>query len=253
MLRLADKIAVITGGGSGIGLSAARIFAAEGARLALVDRDAAALAAAKAEIGAAVHLTLCGDVGDEAVVKSHAAEIAATMGPPDVLLCAAGWSTGHRAADCDLASWNAVIATNLTGTFLWAREVVNLLTAAQRPGSLIFVASQLAFAGSRGNAAYIAAKGAVVSLAKCMANDHAMDGIRVNALVPGAIDTPMLRRSFARAPDPEAARARSISRHTMGRLGQPDEVARAALFLASDEASFTTGSCLMADGGWLAG
>jgi len=120
-------------------------------------------------------------------------------------------------------------------------------------GSIILVGSQLAFSGGRGNAAYLASKGAIVSLAQTMALDHAHEGIRVNTLIPGAIDTPLLRRAFNRATDPEEVKARSVSRHPLGRLGRPEEVAQAALFLASDEASFTTGSCLRVDGGWLAG
>ena len=111
---------------------------------------------------------------------------------------------------------------------------------------------QLAFAGGRSNAPYLASKGAVASLARCMALDHADDGIRVNVVVPGAIDTPLLNRAFARSADPQAARARSVARHPLGRLGRAEEVARAILFLAGDDASFTTGSCLMVDGGWLA-
>jgi NAD(P)-dependent dehydrogenase (short-subunit alcohol dehydrogenase family) len=120
-------------------------------------------------------------------------------------------------------------------------------------GSIVMVGSQLAFAGGRSNAAYLATKGAVVSLAKSMAVDHAADGIRVNVLVPGAIDTPLLNRAFARGADPEAARAASVARHPLGRLGRPEEMARAARFLLSDDSSFTTGACLLADGGWLAG
>ncbi|RAI00107.1 short-chain dehydrogenase [Acuticoccus sediminis] len=252
-MRLKDKVAVITGGASGIGLSAARTFASEGARVVLVDRDEAALGRAAQAIGPAVALILPGDVGEEADVLAHAAAIDRALGPPDVLLTAAGWSTGLRAADCDLASWEAVLKTNLTGTFLWARETVNRMTATGRGGSLVFVSSQVAFAGARGNAAYVAAKGAVVSLARSMANDHAADSVRVNVLVPGAVQTPLLEESFARNPAPDAARARSLSRHPLGRLGRADEVARAALFLASEDSSFTTGSCLMVDGGWLAG
>ena len=126
------------------------------------------------------------------------------------------------------------------------------MRAAGRGGSIVLVGSQLAFAGGRSNAAYLASKGAVVSLAKTMALDHAPDGIRVNVVVPGAIDTPLLARAFNRATDPHVARARSVDRHPLGRLGQAEEVAQAALFLASDASSFTTGSCLMVDGGWLA-
>ena len=122
----------------------------------------------------------------------------------------------------------------------------------QKSGSIITVASQLAVAGGKGNSAYIAAKGAIISLTRTMAVDFATDGIRVNALAPGAIDTPLLRRSFARHADPEPVREASRLRHAMKRFGEADEVAAAALFLASDEASFTTGIVLPVDGGWLA-
>jgi NAD(P)-dependent dehydrogenase (short-subunit alcohol dehydrogenase family) len=249
-MRLAGKVAVITGGASGIGLSSARIFAAEGARLVLVDRDPEALAAAATELGVDV-LTLNGDVGDEATVEAHAAVALARFGRIDVLLTCAGISTGKNVADCDLAAWEAVLRVNLTGTFLWSRAAIRAMRQSGG-GSIVLVSSQLAFAGGRANAAYLASKGAVVSLGKCMALDHVGDGIRVNVVVPGAIETPMLRRSFGRNADPAAARARSVARHPMGRLGQPEEVAKAALFLASDESSFTTGSCVMVDGGWLA-
>ena len=250
--RFERRVTVITGGASGIGLAAARLFAAEGARLALVDRDAAALDAAAKTLGPEV-LCLAGDVGDEATVEGHAAAVAERLGPVEVLLTAAGWSNGKGVTDCALADWRAILTTNLDGTFLWCRAALRQMQAAGRGGALVLVGSQLAFAGGRQNAAYLASKGAVASLARSMALDHAADGIRVNVVVPGAIDTPLLRRSFARAADPEAARARSVARHPMGRLGQAEEVARAVLHLASDDASFTTGSCLMVDGGWLAG
>jgi 2-keto-3-deoxy-L-fuconate dehydrogenase len=120
-------------------------------------------------------------------------------------------------------------------------------------GSIVTVASQLALAGGRGNAVYVASKGAVVSLTRAVALDHAEDGIRANALLPGAIDTPMLRASLERQSQPAAARERSLARHPMRRFGHPEEVARAALFLASDDSSFTTGALIPVDGGWLAG
>jgi 2-keto-3-deoxy-L-fuconate dehydrogenase len=252
MGRLEGRVAVITGGASGIGLAATRLFAAEGARLALVDRDARALAAALAELGPERALALEGDVADEDSVSRHAAAILARYGQIDVLFACAGFSTGTAVPDTSLADWDAVMRANVTGSFLWARAVLGPMREARR-GAIILVGSQLAMAGGKANAAYLAAKGAIVSLGRSMAVDHAPEGIRVNVVIPGAIDTPLLRRSFARQVDPDAARARSVSRHPLGRLGRPEEVAAAALFLASDDASFTTGSCLMVDGGWLAG
>ena len=249
-MKLAGKVAAITGGASGIGLATARLFATEGASLALVDRDEPALAQARAALGGAP-LTLAGDVGDEAAVDAHVAAILERFGRIDILLAAAGWSSGRTVAESSLAQWESVLRTNLTGSFLWSRAAI-LAMGRVGGGSIVLVGSQLAFAGGRSNAAYLAAKGAIVSLARTMAVDHAAEGIRVNAVIPGAVDTPLLAHGFARHPDPEAARARSVARHPLGRLGRPEEVAKAVLFLASDESSFTTGSCLMVDGGWLA-
>jgi NAD(P)-dependent dehydrogenase (short-subunit alcohol dehydrogenase family) len=119
-------------------------------------------------------------------------------------------------------------------------------------GSVITVGSQLAYAGGRGNAAYIASKGAVISLTRTAALEHAADNVRVNVMIPGAIDTPLLKRGMNRHADPEAARARSQGRHAMGRFGTPREIAKGALYLASDDSAFVTGSELVMDGGWLA-
>jgi 2-keto-3-deoxy-L-fuconate dehydrogenase len=251
--RLAEKVAIITGAGSGIGRASAILFAEEGASLALIDQDPEALNQTEADLkdkGAAV-LSLAGDVADEATVEEHAAAALDRYGQVDVLLACAGFSTGTSVPDTSLADWSAVIRTNLTGSFLWSRAALRSMREA-RSGSIILVGSQLAIAGGRSNAAYLASKGAIVTLVQTMAVDHAEENIRVNAIIPGAIDTPLLAKAFARAPAPEAARNRSIARHPLGRLGRPDEVARGALFLASEESSFTTGSCLRVDGGWLA-
>ena len=250
--RLAGKVAVITGGASGIGLASLRLFAREGAELVIVDRDVAKLADADRDAAGGASRLLEGDVGDEGVVERHAAAIAERFGGFDVLLACAGWSNRKSVPDTTLSEWEGVLNTNLTGSFLWSRAAIRSMRG-RGGGSIILISSQLAFAGGRRNAAYLASKGAVTSLARTMAVDHAPEGIRVNAIVPGAIRTPLLESGFTRAEDPVAARAWSVSRHPLGRLGEAEEVAQAALFLASDESSFTTGSCLMVDGGWLAG
>ena len=250
--RLAGKVAVITGGASGIGLASTRLFAREGADLAIVDRDVSKLPDADRESAGRAPLLLEGDVGDEATVARHAGAVAERFGGFDILLACAGWSNRRNVPDTSLAEWEGVLNTNLTGSFLWSRAAIRSMRE-RGGGSIILIASQLAFAGGRRNAAYLASKGAVASLARTMAVDHAPEAIRANAIVPGAIRTPLLESGFSLAEDPAAARAWSVSRHPLGRLGEADEVARAALFLASDESSFTTGSCLMVDGGWLAG
>ncbi|KMO32399.1 short-chain dehydrogenase [Methylobacterium variabile] len=252
-MRLDGKVAVVTGGGSGIGAATARLFSEAGARVAVIDRDRPAADAVAAEIAAAGGgaLARASDVGDPASVAADAAAVAAAFGGIDVLVTAAGFSVGGTVETTDPADWDAVFRAHVGGTWLWARAAVPMMRA-RGGGAIVTVASQLALAGGRGNSAYIAAKGAVLSLTRTMALDFAPDRIRVNAVVPGAIETPLLARSFGRAADPDAARAASAARHAMKRLGQPDEVARAVLYLASDAASFTTGAALPVEGGWLA-
>ncbi len=252
-MRLAGRVAVITGGGSGIGRAAALLFAGEGARLCLVDRDGEAAEAVAAAVRAAggEAAVRVGDVGEPGRADADAAAVLSAYGRIDVLLTAAGFSSGGTALTIRPEDWDAVLRVNLWGTWLWARAVLPAMQAAG--GSIVTVASQLARAGGRNNAAYIAAKGAVLSLTKTMALDFATDGIRVNAILPGAIETPLLARSFARSATPEATREASRQRHPMGRFGRAEEVAQAALYLASDAASFTTGTELVVDGGWLAG
>ncbi|WP_160000476.1 SDR family oxidoreductase [Roseomonas sp. 18066] len=253
-MKLAGRIAIVTGGGSGIGRESALLFAAEGARLCLVDRDAEGAEETarliRAEGGEA--MTRIGDVAAPGAAEADARAVMAEWGRIDVLMTAAGFSSGGTVVTTPDEAFEAVIAANLGGTWRWAKAVVPVMQA-QGGGSVITVASQLARAGGRNNSAYIAAKGAVLSLTKTMALDFAPDGIRVNCLLPGAIETPLLRRSFARHADPAVPREASRSRHPLGRLGRPEEVAKAALYLACDDSSFTTGSEMLVDGGWLAG
>ena len=252
-MRLAGRTAIVTGAGSGIGRASAILFAKEGAFVALVDRDGAGLQETLSAIGemegeATVHV---GDVGEADFAKDTVENVAARRGRLDVLMTAAGFSCGGTVLTTDPADWDAVFRTNVGGTWLWARAAIPAMQR-QGSGSIITLASQLAIAGGRGNTAYIAAKGAIVSLTRTMALDFATDGIRVNAIAPGAIDTPMLRRSFARHADPEPVREASRNRHAMKRFGQAGEVAQTALHLASDASSFTTGIVMPVDGGWLA-
>jgi len=252
-MKLAGRVAIITGGGSGIGRASAVLFAHEGAFVALVDRDADGAAETLAMLrqqggSGSVHV---GDVGDADFASATVESVVTSRSRLDVLMTSAGFSCGGTVITTSPTDWDAVFRVNVGGTWLWARAAVPVMQR-QGKGTIVTLASQLAIAGGKGNSAYIAAKGAIVSLTRTMAVDFATDGIRVNALAPGAIDTPLLRRSFARHADPEPVREASRQRHAMKRFGSADEVAAAALFLAGDDSSFVTGTVLAVDGGWLA-
>lgn len=242
-MKLAGKTALITGAASGIGAGVARLFAQEGAKVALVDRDRAGLESIAAGLKDAAIFE--GDVADAAFVAATVAALPRV----DIVLTAAGMSVGKKLGDTTEEEWDRVFAVNAKGTFLWLRAVLPGMVSGGG-GSIITVASQIALSGGRGSASYGASKGAVLSMTRSVALDYAADKVRANAIVPGAIDTPFLHRSFARQPDPDAARQRSLDRHPMGRFGTVEEIAKAALFLASDDSSFTTGSVLMVEGGW---
>ncbi|MBN3801674.1 glucose 1-dehydrogenase [Paraburkholderia sp. Ac-20336] len=252
-MKLADKVAIVTGAASGIGADAARTFAREGAKVALVDLNGDALASVEREITEAggEALAICANVADAEAVQAGVARVLSCWQHVDVLLTCSAISPGGRVDELDEATWDRVFDINVKGCFLWARAVLPTMLARQR-GSIVFVGSQLVASSGGGNASYVASKGAVATLAKTMAVDYASQGIRVNALMPGVIDTPMSRTSIGRSADPDATRTRWQNRHAMKRFGRVEETSRAALFLASDDSSFTTGSWLFVDGGWSA-
>lgn len=252
-MKLKDRVAIVTGAASGIGAASATLFAAEGARVALVDQDREGLGqvAAALEVQGAQVLTLPADVTSDAEARAGVERVLATWGRVDVLMTAAGISMGGTVDTIEEAAWDRTFAVNVKGTYLWIHHAIKPMIAA-RSGAIVTVGSQLAQSSPGRNAAYVASKGAIASFTKTMAVDHAAQGIRINALMPGVIDTPMPARSLKRYADPEAMRTFWKHRHPMGRIGQPDEVARAALFLACDDASFITGTLLFVDGGWTA-
>ncbi|TAJ88138.1 SDR family oxidoreductase [Reyranella sp.] len=252
-MKLENRIAIVTGAASGIGAASARLFAAEGARVALVDLDEAGIldVAAEIESEGGHALAIAADVSRAEQVRGGVAHVMEQWGRIDVLMTAAGVSLGGTVDTVDEATWDRTFDINVKGTYLWIHHAIQPMIAAGS-GAIVTVGSQLAQSSPGRNAAYVASKGAIASFTKTMAVDHAAQGIRVNALMPGVIDTPMPVRSLKRYADPEAMRAFWKQRHPMGRIGKPEEVARAALFLASDDSSFVTGTLLFIDGGWTA-
>ena len=252
-MKLQDRVAIVTGAASGIGAASAMLFAAEGAKVALVDQDKEGLGqvAAALEARGSQVLTIPADVSSDAEARAGVERVLGTWGRVDVLMTAAGISMGGTVDTIEETAWDRTFAVNVKGTYLWIHHAIKPMIAA-RSGAIVTVGSQLAQSSPGRNAAYVASKGAIASFTKTMAVDHAAQGIRINALMPGVIDTPMPARSLKRYADPEAMRTFWKHRHPMGRIGQPEEVARAALFLASDDASFITGTLLFVDGGWTA-
>lgn len=247
-MKLKDRVAIVTGGASGIGAASARLFAREGAKVAVVDQDKDGVAKVAKELDG---IGIVADVSSDAQAKAGVQRVLDKWGRVDVLLTAAGVSLGGTVDAVDEATWDRTFAVNVKGTYLWIHHAIKPMIAAGS-GAIVTVGSQLAQSSPGRNAAYVASKGAIASFTKTMAVDHAKQGIRVNALMPGVIDTPMPARSLKRYADPEAMRAYWYERHPMGRIGKPEEVAQAALFLASDDASFITGHLMFVDGGWTA-
>jgi NAD(P)-dependent dehydrogenase (short-subunit alcohol dehydrogenase family) len=241
--RLADKTALVTGAASGIGAACVARFSEEGATVAGLDvQDRPAGSAA-----AGWWLT---DVRDEAAVERAVSEVADRLGRIDVLVNAAGVLSIGAADEMDQAEWDRVIGINLTGTWLVSKHVVRRMVA-QRSGSIVNLASIEGLIGFSGQTAYNVSKGGVVLLTRNMATDFGLSGVRVNCLCPGLIDTPLTE--ILHDPGLSKVRERFVEWHTLGRAGRPAEVAAAALFLASDDASFVHGEALTVDGGLTAG
>ena len=251
MGRLDGRVAVITGAASGSGAATAHRFAAEGASIAGLD-----LAGPSPEVVAGLEASAPEvaywplDVRDEAQIEARVADVVERFGRIDVLLNAAGVASAGSVDQVPEDEWDRVLDINLKGTYLVAKHVVPHMVAAGA-GSIINIASIEGLVGFQGQAAYNASKGAVVVLTRNMAADYGRDGVRVNCLCPGLIETPMT----APLQDPSLAVIKDwfVDQHLLGRAGRPDEVAAAALFLASDDASFVTGHALVVDGGFVAG
>ncbi|MCU1747986.1 SDR family NAD(P)-dependent oxidoreductase [Pseudomonas sp. 6D_7.1_Bac1] len=240
MARLQNKVAVVTGGASGIGLACVRRFAAEGAQVVGLD-----IGAAPADFPG-LFMTL--DVRDEAQVEQVMKEVLNHFGRIDVLVNAAGVADQGSVTQTTTANWQRVLDINLTGSMLTSKYVLGTMEK-QRSGSIINVGSIFGLQGCDGNVAYNVSKGGINQLTRSMAVDYGYANIRVNGLCPGLIETPMTSMVREQA----EFHAYFASQHMLNRSGQPDEVAAVALFLASDDASFVSGQMIAVDGGFSAG
>lgn len=237
---LAGRTALVTGGRGGIGEAICRRFVAEGARVFAAgrrDRD---------EVTAGEFLPL--DVTAEQVVADAIAHIEATAGGLDIVVNAAGIEIEKTIEDTSLSEWNEIFAVNVTGTYLVSKHALALLRHSD-VASIVNIGSYDGEIADPKLAAYCATKGAVHALTKAMAVDHGPDGIRVNAICPGYIDTPMLDRFLGDEAGATAARDAAAAIHPVGAIGSPDDVAGLALWLASDEARYATGQLWILDGG----
>lgn len=252
-MRLKDKIAVITGAGSGIGRATALRFGQEGATVVVADRDVEAAEAVVASIGEAGGRAKAMqiDVSRSAEVKRLLEETVATFGRLDILVNNAGYGIVGTVESTSEEEWDALMSVNVNGVFYGCKHAVPIMRA-QGGGVIVNTASTTSRVAVRDRAAYISSKGAVAGLTRAVAIDHVEDNIRCNAVGPGTIDSPYFDKIFAQSNDPVGLRKSYEGRQAMNRLGEPDEIANAILFLASDESSFCTGTLFFVDGGWTA-
>ncbi len=251
-MRLGGKVAIVTGAGSGIGRAIALEFAREGAKVVVAEIEAAPCEQSTNVILDAGReaMAVQTDVSNDASARRLVETAVTAFGPPDVLVNNAAVMPMGAVTDTTQDDWDRVMAVNVRGIFHCSRHVIFEMKKSKHGGSIINLGSVTAIVGTPGIAAYTASKGAVVALTRQMAIDYSAEAIRVNSISPGTVDTPMLARAVALADDQEKARAGFDAIHPIGRVGTPNEIARAAVFLASDESSFVTGSNLMIDGGY---
>lgn len=251
-MRFASKTAVVTGAAAGIGAATARLLAAEGARVTLADINPRVKAIAE-EIrdSGGEAIAVIGDLSQATAVQQVAEETLSRFGGIQVLVNNAGVELKSPVEQTSESDWDRVLATNLKSAFLMSKEVIPSMKA-RKAGAIVMNSSVAYFIGAPSSAAYGASKAGLIALARCMALELAPFHIRVNAVCPGVIDTPMNARNLERSEDPQAMRQSWFDVTPMNRLGTPEDVAKSILFLASDDAGFVTGTSLVVDGGRLA-
>jgi len=261
LVKLEGKVAIVTGAGSGIGRATALLFAKEGAKVVVFDvvKDSGVETVRLIEQAGGEALNVLGDVSIAADVQRLVQETIRRFGRIDILFNNAGIGSVGNVLDVTEEDWDRHMAVNLKGPFLCAKYVIPEMKRAGG-GSIVNIGSIDSFvAGFPPCIAYATSRGGTLQLTRCLAVDHVKDKIRVNCVAPGAIDTPPSwvssdRYDHLMTPygDPKVLKKQLLEQHPMNRLGKPDEVAKAVLFLASDDASFTTGAVLMVDGGYTA-
>ena len=252
--KLEGRVALISGISTGLGRAGALLFAQEGAAVVGLDIDADGAAGTVAEIRerGATAAAVQGDVSVAADVQRAVAHAVDAFGKLDLLWANAGIGVFKDVIDTTEAEWDRIVGVNLKGAYLMAHFGIPELRRAGG-GTMVLTASTSAVVGSPRWAAYCATKGGMLMLCRAMALDHATEGIRINCVCPGSIETPLLEQDMrARGVPIEEAVRQDRAAHPMHRIGRPDEVARAALFLSCDDSSFTTGSALFVDGGYAA-
>lgn len=252
-MKLKDKVVIVTGAGSGIGRATALRFRGEGAFVVVADKSAEAVESTTRELAAGLldsHACLGveTDVSDSSSVRELINTTTERFGRIDVLVNNAGYGQTGTVVDTDEADWDRLMATNVRGVFLCSKYSIPVI-AKSGGGAIVNTASYTAAVGINNRAAYVASKGAIVSLTRAMALDHVQQNIRVNAVAPGTIGSPYFDRMFAQAPNPDEMRRALNARSPMNRMGRPEEIANMIVWLASDEASFATGSVFTVDGG----
>lgn len=249
-MQLENRAALITGAGSGIGQATALLFADEGARVFTVDLDerSAEETARQIEVRGGQVAHAAADVSVGADVQRVVDTCLQRFGRIDILCNIAGVGSTQTVVDTPDDLWDRVFAVNGRGTFLMCKHTIPHMIEAGG-GAIVNMASVAGLVGLKNRAAYCAAKGAVVSLTRAIAVDHVGQNVRCNCICPGTVDSPWVDRLLKSAPDPEAERSALMARQPMGRLGRPEEIAQAALYLASDHAAFVTGTALVIDGG----